>query len=239
MLKQRFDKIRYLTLLSQNGQTCVIKEDYKIEETLKRNLELEYAKQRQEVHVTDLTLCLRQSLFRKLQPVVPNTKQLSYFFDGARRHAALQQLYGQGVIEKEIEFEGVRATIDILDNFGPIEFKTTRAKNAVSEHWIRQLAFYMVATNSRFGILQVQRIMPGRQKSNEQENIFPAYLIELNEVQRGKWLEDFRERKQKFLSAYESKDVPRAPVYRGEGNWLCQECPYGTQCDKIEGVSLS
>jgi hypothetical protein len=236
MQRPKFDKIQYLTLLSQNV-SCAVKEDSRIEETVKRNLEAEYAKLRNEIHVTDLTLCLRQSLFRKLQPMALSTKQLSYFFDGSRRHQALQQLYGQGVIEKEIDFEGVKATIDILDNFGPIEFKTTRAKNAISEHWIRQLAFYIVATNSRFGILQVQRIMPGKQKGNDEQNIFPAYLIELSQEQRTKWLEDFRQRKERFQAAYQSKEPAKAPIYRGEGNWLCVECPYLAKCNQIEGVS--
>ncbi|MDG6906999.1 MAG: PD-(D/E)XK nuclease family protein [Nitrososphaerota archaeon] len=234
---KKFDSEQYLVLRSQNA-SCTIKQDARVEESVKRNLEAEYGKLRDDVHVTDLTLCMRQALFRKLQPVPPSTKQLGYFFDGARRHEALQKLYGQGVIEKEIEFEGVKATIDILDSIGPIEFKTTRAKNAISEHWIRQLAYYMVATNSNFGTLQIQRILPGKQKGESQEeNLFPAFIIELNKEQREKWHQDFKERKDRFLSAYQSKDPSKAPLFRGDNDWVCSECPYKAQCDKIERVS--
>ena len=234
---QKFNQRQYLVLLSQNA-SCTIKQDTRIEETVRHNLETEYSKLREDVHVTDLTLCMRQALFKKLQPREPSTKQLGYFFDGARRHEALQKLYGQGVAEKEIEFEGVKATIDILDSFGPIEFKTTRAKNAISEHWIRQLAYYMVATNSNLGTLQIQRIMPSKKKDEAQEeNLFPAFLIELNKEQREKWHQDFIERKDRFLAAYQSKEPAKAPIFRGDNNWVCSECPYKAQCDKIERVS--
>ncbi len=239
-LRANVDKKQYLVLLTQNA-TCAIKEDRTVEEKVKQNLFLEFYKIREDIHATDLVLCMRKSLAQKLNPTIPSTKQIGYFVDGARRHETLQKLYGQGVMEKEVEFEGVKCTIDILDNGTPIEFKTTRAKLAISEHWIRQLIFYMIAVNSNKGILQIQRIMPSkrakRKKEQEEENLFPAFVIELNEEQREKWHEDFKERKDRFLSAYQSKDPSKAPIFRGENNWVCLECPYRAECDRIEGVS--
>jgi hypothetical protein len=231
-----FNSKEYLLLLSENTN-CVLREDTRIEVNIKKNLEAEYAKQRERVHASDLTLCLRQSLFRKISPIAPTQKAIGYFVDGSRRHETLQKLNGSGVAEKEVEFEGVKCTIDILDNGVPIEFKTTRAKNAISEHWIRQLIFYMLAVNSPFGILQIQRIMPSKGKQTEEENLFPAYLIELNLEQRTSWLADFRQRKDKFLSGLISSDPARVPVYRGEGDWLCTECQYKNQCNAIEGIA--
>jgi len=233
---KKFDSKQYLILLSQNTH-CTLKEDTRIEKNVRKNLEIEYSKQREGIHATDLTLCLRQSLFRKINPVGPSMKSISYFVDGSRRHETLQKLNGSGVTEKEVEFEGVKCTIDVLDNGTPIEFKTTRAKNAISEHWIRQLIFYMLSVNSSFGVLQIQRIMPGRGKQNEEENLFPAYLVELNAEQRAKWLADFRQKREIVLSGLLSHDPSKAPVYRGEGNWVCLECPYKTQCNRMEGCT--
>jgi hypothetical protein len=139
-------------------------------------------------------------------------------------------MYGGGVVEKEGEFEGVHYSIDIFDGF-PIEFKTTRAKVAISEHWLRQLIYYMLATNSKIGLLQVQRITP------RGENPFPAYLVRFNENQRAEWLEDYRVRANKFKEALEKQNPALLPIYRGEKEWVCRECPYRKVCDRMEGLN--
>ena len=209
---------------------CVIKEDNQFETTLRQKLAEEYANVRDGVHVTDLALCMRQALFRKIDPRAPTTKQLGYFLDGARRHQTLQTLYGEGVAEKEGTFEGIHYTIDIFDNF-PIEFKTTRAKAAISDHWVRQIVFYMLATNAPIGLLQVQRILA------RDEDPFPGFIITLDDRQRADWLKDFRERSNRFLEAMDKRDPSLLPIYRGEKDWVCRECPYRPRCDRIEGVA--
>jgi hypothetical protein len=221
----------------QNQQTqflstemnCLIREDKKIENKLRVRLVEEYSQFREDVHVSDLTLCMRQSLFRKLNPKPPTTKQIGYFFDGARRHEALQTIYGEGVAEKEGEFEGVHYSIDVYDGF-PIEFKTTRAKAAISDHWLRQLIYYMLATDSSIGLLQVQRILP------RDGDPFPGFVITLDDKQRVEWLRDFRERSSQFLEALEKRDPSLLPIHRGEKDWVCRECPYRAECDKMEGL---
>jgi hypothetical protein len=218
-----------LNVLSRELE-CSIKEDSQVEERVKVRLMGEYSKQRDGAHVSDLVLCMRQSLFRKLRPVPPTVKQIGYFLDGARRHEALQSLYGEGVVEKKGEFEGVSFSIDIHDGF-PIEFKTTRAKNAISEHWVRQLVYYMLATGSRTGILQVQRIMPSK---GSNESLFPAYLVQLDEEQFQYWQSDFVQRRDLFFNAALLKEPSLVPAYRGEGDWLCRERPYRKECDEIE-----
>jgi hypothetical protein len=210
---------------------CAIAEDTTVETKLKRRLAEEYAALREGVHVSDLTLCMRQSLFRKLDPRPPTTKQIGYFLDGARRHQALQALYGEGAAEKEGVFEGVRYHIDVFTPTGfVIEFKTTRAKEAISDHWLRQLIYYMLAADSGIGLLQVQRILP------RDGDPFPGFIITLDDKQRAEWLSDFRERSSRFLEAMERNDPSRLPVYRGEKDWVCRECPYRKECDRMEGL---
>jgi hypothetical protein len=205
-----------------------LEESKALEERLIKNLQEEYAGLRLGIHMSDLVLCLRQSLARKLYPLPPTTKQLGYFFDGARRHEALQELYGpDGVAEKHGEFEGVSYSIDLYDK-KPIEFKTTRANKALSDHWMRQLAYYMVAVGASKGILQVQRI-------NDKEGTpLPAYVILMDENQRRHTLEEFRERRDAFKAAWEKKDLALVPVFRGDGDWLCRDCAYRGKCDAIE-----
>lgn len=236
---------QYLQLISEKAD-CSIKQDSQIEDKVLQNLEAEYSKLRNEVHVSDLVLCMRQALFRKLQPMPPTRKQLGYYLDGQRRHETLQKIYGQGIVEKEGTFEDVKYHIDILDEF-PIEFKSTRAKNAISEHWIRQVIYYAIAVNSRKALLQIQRINPrsssktknAKDGDNEEENLFPSFLIQLSEQQKDKWSQDFATRRNLFFEAFRSKNPSKLPIYRGDGNWICKECPYKVRCDLIEGVNVA
>lgn len=205
-----------------------LSESTQLEEKLIANLTKEYAKLREGIHMSDLVLCLRQSLARKLYPLPPTIKQLGYFFDGARRHEALQELYGEdGIAEKEGDFEGVQYSIDLYDEI-PIEFKTTRANKALSDHWMRQLAYYMLAVGATKGILQVQRI------NDKEGDPLPAYEVSLNDLQREHALAEFRMRKAMFEDALESKNLAMVPIFRGDDSWLCRDCAYKDRCDAIE-----
>lgn len=203
-------------------------ESAELEKKLIRNLTAQYSKLRSGIHMSDLVLCARQSLARKLYPIAPDVVHLGYFFDGSRRHESLQALYGDGVAEKGGTFEGVDYHIDLLDKETVIEFKTTRGGKAISEHWLRQLVFYMVAENLANGVIQVQRI-------NQKETPFQAYHVSLDENQRRHVLTDFRERRDLFKSALEKKDLALVPIFRGDGDWLCRGCEYRKEyCDPIE-----
>lgn len=206
-----------------------LSESHELEERLIANLTEEYSRLRDQVHMSDLVLCLRQSLGRKLYPLPPTVKQLGYFFDGARRHEALQELYGKdNVAERKGEFEGVQYSIDIYDEC-PIEFKTTRANKILSEHWFRQLGYYMLAVGAAKGILQVQRI------NDKDGTPLAAYEVSLTPEQRDAALDEFRERKGKFLIAKAEEDLSLVPAYRGDGDWLCRDCAYKEKfCDPIE-----
>lgn len=207
-----------------------IEEDTMVEERALRNLAAHYSKTRLEIHVSDLTLCMRQSLLRKIKPVPPTEKQLGYFLDGSSRHVSLQTLYADDDTEGKVisEYKGedpLHFSIDIYDDGEgeglPIEFKSTRAAKAISEHWVRQVIYYMLITGRSEGIIQVQRIMP-----RDGEKIFPAFRLKLSLEQRGYWMIDITERLASFKEAYEKQDPSMLPAYPGDGNWLCRECPY-------------
>lgn len=207
-----------------------IEEDTMVEERALRNLAARYSKTRLEIHVSDLTLCMRQSLLRKIKPVPPTEKQLGYFLDGSSRHVSLQTLYADDDVEGKVVSEKkgedpLHFSIDIYDDGEagglPIEFKSTRAAKAISEHWVRQVIYYMLLTGRNEGIIQVQRIMP-----RDGEKIFPAFRLKLSEEQYSHWLKDLEERLALFKKAFDFLDASMVPAYPGDGNWLCRECPY-------------
>lgn len=72
------------------------------------------------IHVTDLTLCPRKSIFRKLEPKPITNKELNFFTSGRAIHSAIQSLVeqdqaGQFEIEKEVTWEGITGHIDLFD----------------------------------------------------------------------------------------------------------------------------
>lgn len=211
-------------------------ESHELEGRLIENLQDTYNRNRTGIHVSDLTLCLRQSLAQRLYPILPSLERIGYFLDGARRHQTLQELYGEdGISEFKGTFEGVSFSIDILDKDTAVEFKTTRAGKAVSEHWPRQLVYYMLAINSLKGILQVQRINYKRVKKGEEPlPPLPAYTVTMTKEQAHRNLLEFRDRRDAFKRGLDAKDLALVPIFRGEDEWLCHGCEYRGRCDKIE-----
>jgi len=97
--------------------------------------------ERDGIHVSDLIYCLREAYFKKTAPKELTETQLMFFLDGARRHVALQSLSG---VECEVRVEGlgIVGTVDMLGT-APIEFKSTRARSGVPDHYLRQLGYYV------------------------------------------------------------------------------------------------
>ncbi len=66
-------------------------------------------------------------------------------------------------------------------------------------------------------------------------NIFPAFKLTFkDQAAKDKLLAEFRERKQTFQNGLDKEDASLVPIYRGENEWLCQECPYISECNVIE-----
>lgn len=204
-----------------------------IETRLLKNLEAKYYENsmRDGTHVSDLTLCIRQAVFRRLDPKPPTPLQMSFFIDGARKHQTLQELYGNAVSEYAGEYQGVKFHIDLLDN-APIELKTTRSNmlgKRVSPHYIRQLLYYMLAVKSGVGFLQMYLI----NAKKDTDVIFPAYKIEmLDAIEVGN---QFLARRNSFMSAlhFQKPEVAMS-VWRTDEAWACRNCPYYSKCEKIE-----
>jgi len=184
------------------------------------------AASRSGIHVTDLTLCLRQSALKRLQPRPPTEKQLGWYLDGASRHAALQRLID---VESEVKVRLGEAygSIDLLDGDWPVEFKTARGRirEVARPHWERQLAYYMLAQNVDVGYFIVQWLNPVKD-----EPVFSTSRVRMPLGERYRWQDDFQSRVWALRAALDSRDYAGLPVLRGEEAWACRDCLWRDLC---------
>lgn len=117
---------------------------------LKSSLFVKFNQAREGIHVSDINLCARETVFRRLNPKQLTNRDLNVFTSGRAIHDAIQTLaeyYKEYTIEKEINFNPlenkwtkdidgadlitIKAHIDIYDSVNniPIEAKTVRKKN--------------------------------------------------------------------------------------------------------------
>ena len=163
-------------------------------EELYKSLYEEYNKPRPGIHVSDITLCPRESCFRVLQPRELTNTDLNFFTSGRAIHEALQSLVRKYPkrfeIEKEVKMGDIVGHIDLfdLDNYVPIEAKSARVKtmDKPKAHYIRQLEAYMALTGADKGIILVQCLL------NYEENPFVEFEHTMTYDERHKVLEQLR-----------------------------------------------
>jgi len=192
-----------------------------------------YDHPRLDLHVSDLTFCMRESYFRKVNPQPHDLKTLQYFVDGARRHEALQELLG---VDSEVEVSkyGVVGHIDMVDDdlfqFIPIEIKTTRAKKEIPEHYFTQLGYYCVLLGVRRGRLIIQRIM-------NKEEPWEFYDVEWTEKEIKELEEELKYKATLFQKALKTRNPKLLPKIHEAMKWKCRSCKYVSLCEKIESAS--
>lgn len=183
------------------------------------------------MHVSDLTLCLRASYFKKAQPKPPTEKQMGFFLDGARRHEALEAL-GDLHSEVKIYALGVTGTIDMVEGRHPIEFKSTRAQKILSEHWFRQLGYYCALTGSSKGVLVVQRLnLPREDLQKEGVSPFEFYDVEYEDSEIRSFLLEIHEGRHRLERALEEMDAESLP--KTAETWVCLNCLWKKECGEL------
>ena len=176
---------------------------------------------RKNISVSELVYCLREAYFNRVFPKPPTETQLGFFVDGARRHKALQDL-GIGVSEAVVERFGVHGHIDILREV-PIEFKSTRSRQGIPSHYIRQLAYYCVLTMQPYGYLVIQRLMPGATP-------WEFYKVEFTKGDTILYTEDLTYRANLLADAVRKGDLSLLPRLSGEDAWKCRNCSRRAIC---------
>jgi len=197
--------------------------DLELGEAFLKGLEEQYSETREGIHVSDLIYCLREAYWRKVDPQTPSERQLGFYLDGARRHGALQALIDSPA-EVGVEKWGVKGRIDLFWRGLPVEFKTTRAREGVPDHYLRQLAYYCCLLGVRKGYLVIHRLVG--------DPPFEFYSVEWTEEEMRGIEKELRERADLLREALEKGDPSMLP--KGEP-WKCRWCPYRQRCEEMDG----
>ena len=179
---------------------------------------------REGIHVSDLVYCLREAYFNRVSPQPPTETQLGFFVDGARRHEALQAL-GIGVSEAAVERFGVHGRVDILNEV-PIELKSTRARQGVPNHYVRQLAYYCVLTMQHVGFLVIQRLLPGAQP-------WEFWRVEFNIDDIDAYENDLQYNRDLLRDALDRNDPGSLSRLCDEDAWKCRNCQHRQKCEDV------
>jgi CRISPR/Cas system-associated exonuclease Cas4 (RecB family) len=195
--------------------------DTALKETFLEGLKKKNSTPRPDIHVSDLTLCLREAFFRKVAPKPPSEKTLGYFVDGARRHSALQGLTNY-TAEFKVKKWGITGSIDLLSD-APIEIKTTRGKSGISNHYLKQLGYYACLLEKTIGYLVIQRLITS-------EKTWEFYKVEFTDGEIAFLSEEIQKRAMILEAALELKNMNSLPKVDNEDKWKCIRCDYITEC---------
>jgi CRISPR/Cas system-associated exonuclease Cas4 (RecB family) len=198
-------------------------------ERLVANLDARFSKRRTGIHVSDLTMCLRQAVFRRLVPKPLTERDLSFFTAGRGYHDLLEHIYEA---EREVhrEWQGIHATFDLLDGHIPLELKSSRSFwRTVQPHWVRQLGYYCAIENVTVGGLIVLWLFPNRLA--REDGMIESYSVEFPNIEQIR--QDLQQRRDLLVKALESQDVMVAPyITEPSDRWLCNNCPYRSECGR-------
>ena len=207
----------------------MIEQGSPIEEKLVLLLKEQYNKERQGVHISDLVLCMREVIFRRLDPKPLSNMELSFFALGEGSHLALQRLAKTGKIESEraLEYKGIIGHVDLYEGV-PIEVKTSRSKYPILEpkdFWIKQLSYYMAIANSNVGIILLFSMMNFEQP-------FKSWTVTLSNDELKTLLDEMEAKATQFNIALGLKDPFMAQHIKADKNlnWKCQKCAWEKPC---------
>jgi len=195
---------------------------------MKETMEEWNSKPRDGYHVSDVCLCPRMSVFRKVDRRPIGAKTVSIYAVGKAIHEAVQLLYKQDKrtfeIEKYVEFEDIQGSVDIYDRRRniPLEFKTTRAseiKEPKSYH-VEQLKYYMSMLGAQRGYLIYQLLM----LMHFGETPFKAFSITMNVQERRDQRDKLVKEVYSLKRAMDAGDpsLARSVDKDPSLNWLCK-----------------
>ena len=210
---------------------------------LRETMEEWYSKPREGKHVTDITFCPRQRVFKEVDPLPITDRELNMFSSGRAIHEAVQHLFmnNQRRFEKEkyLEYENIEGSVDIYDKKRniPIEFKTTRSTTIDKPRafHVEQLKYYMAILNSPVGYVLYQCLMHFEDKP------FRKFKITMTEVERKEQLAKLVHEMKSLETAKITKDpaVARHVYLDTELKWLCKECPYLKECEQMRAAGAA
>lgn len=207
------------------------------------SLKTHYEKdERSGIHVSDLTMCIRKTILRKMNPTPITPRELNFFTSGRAIHDAIQTIAkvneGMFEIEKEVSLHMgdstgiIQGHVDLYDikNNVPIECKSSRTKEMKTpkKFHVDQLKYYMAMLDADNGKLFYQCLM------HFDDHPFFEFEITMDKDERVAKLELM-----KALGDVYKRNLDAKTPFNVAGvmddpdlNWLCKSCPYLEQCKK-------
>ena len=213
---------------------------------LKSSLYVHFNKEREGIHVSDINLCLRETVFRRINPQPITDREIGFFTVGRSIHDSIQTLAKSNPkyeIEKEINYvyEGItiKAHIDLYDkeNNIPIEAKTVRNKDIAEPKPfnIDQLKMYMTLVDADIGYIIYQLLLD--------YNDFPfrVFEVRMTKEERTRMLEkmvDDSFHLQMNIDLKTPEDTRH--VFNDETKrWKCTYCKYNLECTQMRNKEFA
>jgi len=205
------------------------------------SLQKRFGRPREDIHISSLILCPRQSILYELYPNSRTEVQLKYFLNGEANHQALQELGQDESVEENVEVEkevwlgNVVAHPDMIINGMPVEIKTTISVQHKSRfHYEEQLKCYMAMLDFPNGRLLTISHTNKEQSFKEWDAI---WMTNEERQARRKWISAEAEL---YRIARKQRDWKLARGVRDHkyNYWLCNTCPHKKKCwDYEDGVA--
>jgi CRISPR/Cas system-associated exonuclease Cas4 (RecB family) len=218
----------------------------KIISDLKSALNCEYNQVRDDgIHVSDLNLCLREVVFRKVDPQAITEREIGFFTVGRAIHDSIQTLakiFPNYQVEKEINYEidgiTIKAHIDLYDKKQniPIEVKTVRKKRLVENgpeepkpFNTEQLKMYMTLTDADKGFIVYQLLL------DYSDSPFRVFEITMSKEERQEMLENMVTDAFHLQMNLDNKTPENTKhVFNNpDKSWKCSYCKYSESCQQM------
>ena len=218
----------------------------KIMSELKSSLYVHFNKERDGIHVSDINLCLRETVFRRLRPQAITDREIGFFTVGRSIHDSIQTLAKSNLkyeIEKEINYDAggltIKAHIDLYDKEKniPIEAKSARNKDIVEpkSFHIEQLQMYMTLVGSDLGYIIYQLLLD--------YNDFPfrVFEVRMTKEERIKMLDKMVTDAFHLQMNIDLKTPENTRhVFNDETkNWKCQYCHFNQECTSMRNKEFA
>ena len=226
----------------QDNMSCSDLGEYYVARTIDA-MEEWHSKPREGYHVTDVCYCPRQKVFREIDRRPIGAKTVSIYSAGRAIHEAIQLLFlsDKRTFEREkyVEYQDIQGSIDIYDRKHniPLEFKSARSSDIKEpkSFQVEQLKYYMSILDVPQGYMLYQCLL------HFGETPFKAFKISMNaqerKDQRYKLIKEVNSLKRAMEAADPS--LARSVIEDPALNWLCEDCPYLTDCKRIQDAATA
>jgi hypothetical protein len=244
-----------------------IRRDTKFTDSLLKNLKQRYEERKKDrignapIHISDIlpSTCLRKQYYSRVFPEKDeiNEQTLNHFIRGEASEYAISQLANMGVSQVDLDFEGLVAHPDIMNEHQIVELKDTVSgkrfdiTDQIFKSYLRQLLYYLVITGIENGILSI-RYSAKELKWNRTDNYGDHYLrpkdarnpgieswtvhLPKDDLTREIFKNEIIRRKNLLVKAIELKNVSILPrLIEPIKSKKCPFCPYYDICNNVDG----